>query len=127
MSIEEDIKRLRFDEKGLIPVVVLDASDGAVLMVAYMNEETVKLTVESGYTHFWSRSRQELWKKGSTSGHTQKVKEIRIDCDADCLLVTVDQAGPGACHTGHRSCFYRDLTGKELDPKVFDDEKVYGE
>jgi len=127
MSLAEDIKGLRFDEKGLITAVVQDASDGAVLMVAYMNEEAVRLTAETGFTHFWSRSREKMWKKGETSEHVQKVKEMRIDCDADCLLVIVEQAGPGACHTGHRSCFYRDLSGEELDSKAFDDKEVYGE
>ncbi len=117
---------LKFDAAGLITVVVQDFEDGAVLMVAYMNDTAVKRTIETGFSHFWSRSRQELWKKGDTSGHTQEVKEFRIDCDADCILLKVKQNGPGACHTGHRSCFYTDISGKELATKTFDDKKVYG-
>ena len=126
MKIPKKITKLKFDEKGLIPAVVQDAKDGAVLMVAYMNKKALKKTIETGYTHFYSRSRKEMWKKGDTSGHTQKVKEIRVDCDADCLLIIVKQTGPGACHTGHRSCFYRDISGKEIESKTFDDKKVYG-
>ena len=125
-DIEENIKRLKFDDNGLIPAVVQDYSDGMVLMVAYMNELAVRHTIESGIAHYWSRSRQELWKKGGTSGHTQEIKDFRIDCDADCILLVVKQNGPGACHTGHRSCFYRDISGNELDKKTFDDEEVYG-
>jgi len=126
MKTPKKTAKLKFDEKGLVPAIVQDAKDGAVLMVAYMNEESLKKTIETGYTHFYSRSRKEMWKKGETSGHTQKVKEIRVDCDADCLLVIVEQRGPGACHTGHRSCFYRDISGKELTPKAFNEKKVYG-
>ena len=126
MVSPKKITKLKFDEKGLITAIVQDAKDGAVLMTAYMNEEALKKTIETGYTHFYSRSRKELWNKGATSGHTQKVKEIRVDCDADCLLVIVEQSGPGACHTGHRSCFHRDISGKEIQPKAFDEKKVYG-
>jgi len=126
MSIEENIKRLKFDDKGLITAVAQDEGDGTVLMVAYMNDTAIRATVETGIVHYWSRSRRELWKKGGTSGHTQEVKEIRIDCDADCILLKVKQNGPGACHMGRRSCFYRDITGKELDEKTFDEKKVYG-
>ena len=126
MKIPKKITKLKFDKKGLIPAVVRDAKDGVVLMVAYMNKKALKKTIETGYTHFYSRSRKEMWKKGDTSGHTQKVKEIRVDCDADCLLIIVEQTGPGACHTGHRSCFYRDISGKEIKSKTFDDKKVYG-
>ncbi|RMG48286.1 MAG: phosphoribosyl-AMP cyclohydrolase [Acidobacteria bacterium] len=95
---------------GLIPVVAQDAATGDVLMVAYANDEAVKRTLETGYAHYWSRSRQELWKKGATSGHLQKVREILVDCDQDTLLYLIDQTGP-ACHTGERSCFHRRLTG----------------
>lgn len=105
------IDDLKYDDQGLIPAVVQQAGTGEVLMVAYMNAESLTKTVETGYTWFWSRSRQKYWQKGESSGHVQAVREIRYDCDADCLLVTVDQVGPGACHTGERSCFYRVLEG----------------
>lgn len=100
---------LTYDEKGLIPCIVQDAQTGEVLMMAWMNEESVGLTLEQRTTWFWSRSRQELWHKGETSGNTQKLVELRYDCDADCLLARVEPAGP-ACHTGNRTCFYRTLT-----------------
>ncbi len=93
-------------------------------MCAYMNREALEKTVETGIAHFWSRSRQQLWKKGETSGHVQKVKEIRIDCDMDSLLLLVEQVG-GACHMGYRSCFYRNLEGKIIGEKVFKPEDVY--
>jgi phosphoribosyl-AMP cyclohydrolase len=101
---------LRFDDRGLVPAVVQDAGNGEVLMVAWMNEEAVRRTMDEGRTWFWSRSRGELWRKGDTSGHVQHVREVRYDCDGDTLLVRVDQEGP-ACHTGQRSCFYRRLEG----------------
>jgi phosphoribosyl-AMP cyclohydrolase len=103
-----DAPGLAFDEKGLIPAVVQDAENGEVLMVAWMNEEAVKKTLESGRTWFWSRSRKEMWRKGDTSGHVQHVREVRYDCDGDTLLVKVIQEG-AACHTGERSCFHRVL------------------
>jgi len=96
----------KYDEKGLIPAIIQDAANGEVLMHAYMNEESLRRTLESGRTWFWSRSRQELWCKGETSGHRQYVREVRYDCDSDTILVKVEQIGP-ACHTGERSCFYR--------------------
>jgi phosphoribosyl-ATP pyrophosphohydrolase/phosphoribosyl-AMP cyclohydrolase len=99
---------LKFDEKGLIPTIVQDTQTRQVLMMAWMNAESLQKTLESGETWFWSRSRQELWHKGGTSGNTQKVSEVRYDCDADVLLVLVEPAGP-ACHTGEISCFYRKL------------------
>jgi len=99
---------LTFDERGLIPAVVQDATTGEVLMVAWMNTEALRLTQATGEVHFWSRSRQELWHKGATSGNVLRVQEIRVDCDADVLLLKVDPAG-SACHTGERSCFYRRL------------------
>jgi phosphoribosyl-AMP cyclohydrolase len=99
---------LNFDERGLIQAVVQDATTKDVLMVAWMNAESLARTQELGETVFWSRSRQELWHKGATSGNTQKVREIRFDCDADCLLILVDPDGP-ACHTGEQSCFFRKL------------------
>ena len=100
---------LTFDDRDLIPAVVQDAKTGDVLMVAWMNAESLRLTQETGYATFWSRSRQELWKKGATSGNLQRVQEIWVDCDADTLLLKVEPAGP-ACHTGHQSCFYRQLS-----------------
>ena len=100
---------LKFDEKGLIPTIVQDTQTRQVLMMAWMNAESLQKTIESGETWFWSRSRQELWHKGGTSGNTQKVSEVRYDCDADTLLVLVEPAGP-ACHTGAVSCFYRVLS-----------------
>ncbi len=99
---------LKYDEKGLVPVVVQDAGDGQVLMVAWMNAEALQLTLRTGMAYFWSRSRGKLWCKGETSGNTMQVQEIKIDCDADTLLLRVNPAGP-ACHTGERSCFYRSL------------------
>ena len=100
------IQSLRFDENGLIPAIVQDADTNRVLMMAYMNVESLQLTLQTNETHFWSRSRQELWHKGATSGNIQKVIEIRVDCDADTLLIRVNPAGP-ACHTGKQTCFYR--------------------
>ncbi|HSM55962.1 MAG TPA: phosphoribosyl-AMP cyclohydrolase [Candidatus Sulfomarinibacteraceae bacterium] len=105
---------LQFNERGLIPAVVQDAVTQQVLMVAWMSAESLRLTRETGQTHFWSRSRQQLWHKGGTSGNVQRVQEIRVDCDADTLLVLVEPAGP-ACHTGEVSCFFRELTIEERD------------
>jgi len=97
---------LKYDDKGLIPAVIQDWKTKDILMVAYMNEESLRRTVDSGLTWFWSRSRQKFWQKGETSGNVQRVKDIYYDCDQDTLLIMVDQTGP-ACHTGERSCFYR--------------------
>jgi phosphoribosyl-AMP cyclohydrolase len=102
---------LKWDERKLISAIVQDAHSGTVLMLAYMNEEALHLTQETGEAHFWSRSRQEMWHKGATSGNVQRVREILVDCDADTILLKVDPAGP-ACHTGEISCFYRTLTEK---------------
>jgi len=99
---------LKFDDNGLIPTVVQDVEDGEVLMVAWMNAQSLALTRELGEAHFWSRSRKTLWRKGETSGNVLQVKEIRVDCDADTLLLRVHPLGP-ACHTGNRTCFYREL------------------
>lgn len=112
----------RFDANGLITCVTRDARDGQILMLAYMNKEALRLTIESGIAHYWSRSRQALWRKGDTSGQVQIVREIRTDCDQDALLLTVETGGDGgACHTGRRSCFYRRV-GLGHDPAklVFD-------
>ena len=116
---------IKFDDRGIVPAIVQDVKDGRVLMMAYMNQEALLKTAETGFTHFYSRSRRKLWKKGETSGHTQRVERITVDCDADTLLIEVEQNGPGACHTGHRSCFYRDIEGNETEQSVFDAEKVY--
>jgi phosphoribosyl-ATP pyrophosphohydrolase/phosphoribosyl-AMP cyclohydrolase len=109
-----DLTGLKFDTQGLIPAIIQDCSTGQVLMLAYMNRLSLEKTIQSGETWFWSRSRQELWNKGATSGNRQRVKEIRSDCDGDTLLLKVEPAGP-ACHTGEKSCFYRLLSGGTVD------------
>ena len=116
---------LAFDEAGLLPAVAQDADTGEVLMLAHVDAEALERTVDTGLAHYYSRSRDDLWQKGETSGHVQRVAEVRVDCDGDAVLYLVDQAG-GACHTGHRSCFYRSLDGEELAEPVFDPEDVYG-
>ncbi len=120
------IPDLKYDERGLIPAIVQDAVSKEVLMMAYMNRESLTKTIDTGFTHFWSRSRQKYWKKGETSGHVQEVKAILFDCDRDTLLIKVIQKGPGACHTGHRSCFFTDIEERETEGKVFSAEDVYG-
>jgi phosphoribosyl-AMP cyclohydrolase len=110
---------------GLLPVIVQDAASREVLMFAFMDSEAFRLTRETNIAHYYSRSRGRLWKKGETSGHLQHVKEMRIDCDRDCLLLLVDQ-DVAACHTGHRSCFYRTIDGRDVSDKVFEPEDVYG-
>jgi phosphoribosyl-AMP cyclohydrolase len=107
-TVTADLGALKWDANGLIPAIVQQHDSGQVLMVAWMNEESLAKTLETSETWFWSRSRKELWHKGATSGNTQRVTEVRFDCDADTLLVLVDAAGP-ACHTGERSCFFRVL------------------
>jgi phosphoribosyl-AMP cyclohydrolase len=114
-----DLDTVSFDDRGLVPAVVQQHDTGEVLMVAWMDRESLERTVEVGQSVFWSRSRRELWHKGATSGDTQRVVEIRVDCDGDTLLVLVDQHGRGACHTGERSCFGRRLhagTGAAAPP-----------
>ena len=103
-----------FKKAELIPAIVTDIDTGAVLMLAYMNKESLKLTLETGYTWFWSRSRQELWNKGATSGHLQKILDIKGDCDDDTLLLKVEQIG-AACHTGNHSCFFNDIEFNKAD------------
>lgn len=114
---------------GLITAVTVDASDGQVLMVAYMNEEAFRLTLETGRVHYWSRSRNELWKKGETSGNMQQLVELRIDCDQDAVVVVVEQSGP-ACHEGFRSCFYRTVTPAgalvENSERLMTPDQMYG-
>ena len=124
MSILDKVK---FDDNGLIPAVVQDYKNGDVLMVAYMNRESLEKTLAVGKTCFWSRSRQKFWIKGESSGHTQEVKEVFIDCDMDTLLFKVKQ-NVAACHTGYRGCFYRKIEGEELvvtGEKVFQEDDVY--
>ena len=111
-------------EKGLIPVVVQDSSTREVLMVAYATKQALELTQKSGYAHYFSRSRSKIWKKGEESGHLQRVVRILVDCDADCLLYEVEQTS-AACHTGHKSCFFRLLDGEEISECLVDPAKVY--
>jgi phosphoribosyl-AMP cyclohydrolase len=125
-----------FDADGLVPAVTQDAADGEVLMLAYVSPEALRQTVETGRAHYYSRSRDELWEKGATSGNTQSVVDVRVDCDADTLLYVVEQEG-GACHTGFRSCFHRSVEAVSEDgesvavettgEQVFDPEDAYGE
>ena len=111
------LENLKYDANGLIPAVVQDAENGDVLMVAYMNKESVEATVSTGRATFWSRSRQKFWIKGESSGNVQKVKSLSVDCDQDCLLVKVVQTG-AACHEGYRSCFFRKVEGDGASLKV---------
>ncbi len=118
----------KFDDKGLIPAIIQDYKTGEVLMLAYMNKESVEKTIKEKKAWFYSRSRQKLWLKGETSGNVQVVKAFYFDCDQDAILVKVRQIGDAACHTGYRSCFYRKLEGKKIKvvgKKVFDPKKVY--
>lgn len=108
MSIDSFVDSLKYDKDGLVPAVVQDSENGQVLMVAYMNRESVQRTLTTGRTCFWSRSRQKFWVKGETSGNVQVVKSVAVDCDKDCLLVKIDQTG-AACHEGYRSCFFREV------------------
>jgi phosphoribosyl-AMP cyclohydrolase len=123
--MSEDVPALAFDDQDLLPAVAQDADTGEVLMLAYVTEAAVERTRETGRAHYYSRSREELWEKGGTSGHTQDVEEIRVDCDGDALLYLVNQTG-GACHTGYESCFYRTIDGETVGEQVFDPEDVYG-
>lgn len=111
-TLESFMEKVKFNSDGLVPSVIQDCRNGSVLMLAWMNEESLKRTIESGRTWFWSRSRKEFWAKGETSGDVQIVQDISIDCDGDTLLIEVEQQGKGACHTGNYSCFYTGLNGK---------------
>ena len=104
------IEKLRFNENGLIPAIAQDWLDGSVLMMAWMSRESIEKTIKSGEVHYWSRSRNEIWHKGETSGHTQILKQLRYDCDADVILLTIEQTGSIACHTGAKSCFFEEST-----------------
>jgi len=122
------ITAVKFDEHGLVPVIIQDRKNNQVLMLAYMNAEALRMTVSSGKTHFWSRSRKKFWLKGESSGHTQEVKEIFFDCDSDTILMKVEQK-VAACHEGYRSCFFRKLESDELivvEEKIFNESQVYG-
>lgn len=129
------IDEVRFDASGLVPAIAQDAQTGRILMVAWMNRESLQETVATGIAVYWSRSRQRLWRKGESSGHTQKVKDVRLDCDADVILLEVEQVGGIACHTGRQSCFYRQLQGDggngqqaswvNVDPVLKDPETIY--
>lgn len=127
--MQDIIKELKFDANGLIPVITQDYKTNEVLMLAYMNEEAFKKSVETGKVYYFSRSRNKLWLKGETSGHYQIIKSIKPDCDNDALLIKVEQV-EAACHTGHYSCFYREVDKdvvKETSDKVFDEKEVYGD
>ncbi len=119
---------MKFDEHGLLVAIVQDAATGEVLMQAFMNAEALRLTLETKVAHYYSRSRQKLWKKGESSGHLQRVQEVLLDCDQDAVVLKVDQVG-GACHTGFRSCFYRTVGAdgqlQEVGEKVFDPDRTY--
>lgn len=115
--------------RGLIPAIVQDCHSGEVLMLAWMNRDAWLLTLSTGEAHYWSRSRQKIWRKGETSGNIQKIKSVRLDCDNDAVLLQVEQIGKAACHTGRRSCFYRQLSqnGYEIcSPQIFDPVRTYG-
>ena len=127
MNYEKILDQLKFDEKGLIPVILQDIDNGEILMFAFMNRESLQKTLETKLATYWSRSRQKLWVKGESSGHTQEVKEIAFDCDHDCLLLKIKQ-NVAACHTGYRSCFFNHVVGdevKEEGEKMFEENEVY--
>ena len=115
---ERDLSLIKFNADGLVPAIVQEHGTGRVLMMAWMNEATLRRTLDEGRTVFWSRSRQEEWRKGDTSGDRQWVRDARYDCDGDVLLFIVDQEGKGACHTGEHSCFYREIGGARLDAQA---------
>ena len=122
------LDQVAWNADGLVPVIVQDAASGCVLMFAWMNRESLRLTATGTEAVFWSRSRQRLWRKGEASGHVQRVQEIRIDCDADAVLLRVEQVGGIACHTGRERCFFRRLEGErwiETDPVLKDPSEIY--
>ena len=122
------LKKVKWDENGLVPVIAQEASSGDILMFAWMNREALAKTVELGEAVYWSRSRKKLWHKGEESGHVQKVLEIRLDCDEDVVLLKVEQAGGIACHTGRHSCFFQKLDNgdwQDLDPVLKDPDTIY--
>jgi len=120
---------VKWDEKGLVPAIAQDAATGQILMMAWMNRESLELTAQSKQVVYWSRSRNRLWRKGESSGHVQKLQNIRLDCDADVVLLSVEQLGGIACHTGRAHCFYRELNGEqwvETNPVLKSPEDIYG-
>lgn len=122
------IETLKYDASGLIPAIIQDHADGTVLMMAWMNKDSLRDTVRTGKTHFWSRSRKKYWMKGEESGNVQVVKGLWFDCDGDCLLIKVEQVGGAACHTGHRSCYFMEAGpdgARDAFPLVFDPAQVY--
>jgi phosphoribosyl-AMP cyclohydrolase len=122
------LDEIRFDENGLIPAIAQDANSGKILMMAWMNRESLQLTAEKQQAVYWSRSRGKLWHKGEESGHTQNIVDIRFDCDEDVILLKVEQSGGIACHTGRESCFYRQLQGDqwvEVDSVIKDPKDIY--
>lgn len=124
------LDEIRFDDKGLIPAIAQDASSGKLLMMAWMNRESLRLTAEKNEAVYWSRSRAKLWHKGEESGHTQKVVDIRFDCDEDVILLRVEQVGGIACHTGRESCFYRQLQGDqwvEVEQVIKSPSEIYAD
>jgi phosphoribosyl-AMP cyclohydrolase len=124
----EWLKKVRWDENGLVPVIAQEASTGDVVMFAWMNRDALARTVETGEAVYWSRSRKKLWHKGEESGHIQKVREIRVDCDEDVVLLKIEQVGGIACHTGRHSCFYQKFDGAEwqaVEPVLQDPETIY--
>jgi phosphoribosyl-AMP cyclohydrolase len=124
----QSLDELKYTSDGLIPAIIQNVEDGAVLMMAWMNRTALEQTIQTGKTHFWSRSRQKYWMKGETSGHVQEVESVHIDCDMDCLLIRVRQHG-AACHEGYRSCFFRKNDEDQwivTDERMFDPEAVYG-
>ncbi|MCL7415964.1 MAG: phosphoribosyl-AMP cyclohydrolase [ANME-2 cluster archaeon] len=126
MKISDEIRnQLKFDDKGLITAIAQDYQTNEILMLAFMNLEALEKTAKTGKAHYYSRSRNKLWLKGESSGHVQMVHDMYIDCDADAVLMKVEQLGGGACHTGYRSCFYRTLDGEVVGEKVFNPEDVY--
>ncbi len=128
IDVDNIIRQLKFDEKELVTAVAQDYETGEVLMLAHMNAESIRRTIETGQAVYWSRSRKKLWRKGEESGNVQKVKEFLIDCDGDAILLKVQQIGGAACHTGHRSCFYRKIENgglAEVAPRVFDPAIIY--
>jgi len=119
---------IRWTDDGLVPAIAQDRQSGRILMMAWMNRESLQLTAEEGRAVYWSRSRQKLWRKGESSGHVQRVSEIRLDCDEDVIILQVEQIGGMACHTGRQSCFYRVLTDGEwvsVDPVIKDPKEIY--
>lgn len=123
------LEQVRWDQQGLVPAIAQDAGSGRVLMVAWMNREALQATLEQGIAVYWSRSRSRLWPKGESSGHQQKVRELRLDCDSDVILLQVEQLGGIACHTGRQSCFFRlyeNGAWRTVEPVLRDPEEIYG-